>query len=588
MKEYKFNEKEIEMAIKDYLDDTIYPYALMITGEWGSGKTYFIKNDVLPKLENEQKKKCIYISLYGINSIEEINKLVFMNIILGSEKTKEMEDVIEPGVSLLARIIKPFIPVPDVIKDNRNIKNIKKIFIKKFKIKNIVFIFDDLERCSCSIEEVFGYLNNFVEQNQNKVILIANEKEIITHHQETEQSENIEDDKQKTCGNSYLLIKEKLVGITLHFHPNLKKVMESIVKNNEGIDSKLKNEILIDLNHIEERMKEHKNLRTFQIYLSKLNLLYQKIKSENYKNEKDIHKKVNKEILEACIKLKKGKEIGRAPGEFQFVSRYVEENFYNNDEVLKELKNFDEWITFEKRDPEGSMNKLKAFDFTKDKDVENAMELVIERLERNEESIYTKENFLDMLNLFIYYREIIGVGKEFVEKLETLIVNNFQIDKTDTLRYQYPDNPIKEKFQNSINRIYNHCQETKENKIQQQLTECLSKKNWSRELRNIVGFKFDAPESKRISFLDKINLQSLIERIEKSEAEQMIEFKDVLHWVYSEEQENSVEILKKFKEMMEEVKDRTEEKIKKYHLESIIQELANDIKSQEIFNYTGE
>src|SRR5699024_8638403 len=160
---------------KNYIEDTVYPYALMITGEWGSGKTYFIKNNVISGL---QQKKFVYISLYGISSIEEINKLVFMNIILGSEKSNKMEKVIEPGVNLLAGIVKPFIPVTDVIKDKKNIENIMEIFTKNFKIENIVFVFDDLERCSCPIEEIFGYLNTFIEQNKNKIILIANEKEI--------------------------------------------------------------------------------------------------------------------------------------------------------------------------------------------------------------------------------------------------------------------------------------------------------------------------------------------------------------------------------------------------------------------------
>lgn len=93
------------------------------------------------------------------------------------------------------------------------------IFTKNFKIENIVFVFDDLERCSCPIEEIFGYLNTFIEQNKNKIILIANEKEIGSQSYEKNNGKKKEDD----LVNHYLLIKEKLVGITLHFHPNMKK-----------------------------------------------------------------------------------------------------------------------------------------------------------------------------------------------------------------------------------------------------------------------------------------------------------------------------------------------------------------------------
>lgn len=582
MKEKRFNEEEILEAIKNYIEDTVYPYALMITGEWGSGKTYFIKNNVISGL---QQKKFVYISLYGISSIEEINKLVFMNIILGSEKSNKMEKVIEPGVNLLAGIVKPFIPVPDVIKDKKNIENIMEIFTKNFKIENIVFVFDDLERCSCPIEEIFGYLNTFIEQNKNKIILIANEKEIGSQSYEKNNGKKKEDD----LVNHYLLIKEKLVGITLHFHPNMKKVMASIVTNNDKIPKKLLNELNKNLNKIEEVMNEngHTNLRTFQFYLSKLNLLYQVIKDEVYNNE-EVYKKINIEILEACMKLKKGKEIGIDPGKFQFVPQYVEENFCSEDEVLTELRKFDERLTFEKKDPEDSMAKLKYFDFVRDNDVESAMSLAIERLERNEESVYTKENYLDMLNTFLFYVKKIGIGEEYVEKLEALIPIKFEIEETDTYKYQFPDNPVKEEFKNSIIRIRNQCKAKKESEIKQQLEECLSKENWTKELRSIIGIKFDSSEKRKISFMDKINMQSLVEKIKKSEAEQMKEFKDIFHWVYSEKQEIDVELLQKLKRRLEEEKEHTEEKMKKYHMNSIVQEIGEDIKLQNILNYSGE
>lgn len=586
MKEKRFNEEEIVQAIKNYIEDTVYPYALMITGEWGSGKTYFIKNNVISELENYQQKKIVYISLYGLNSIEEINKLVFMNIILGSEKSNKMEKVIEPGVNLLAGIVKPFIPIPDVIKDKKNIENIMEIFTKNFKTENIVLVFDDLERCSCPIEEIFGYLNTFVEQNKNKIILIANEKEIGSQSYEKNNRKKKKDD----LANHYLLIKEKLVGITLHFHPNMKKVMASILTNNDEIPEKLLNELNKNLNKIEEVMNEngHTNLRTFQFYLSKLNLLYQVIKDEVYDNEEEVFKKMNIEILEACMKLKKGEEIGIDPGKFQFIPQYVEENFYSEDEVLTELRKFDERLTFEKKDPEDSMVKLKYFDFVRDRDVERAMGLAIERLERNEESVYTKENYLDMLNTFLFYVKKIGIGNEYVEKLEALIPIKFEIEETDTYKYQFPDNPVKEEFKNSIIRIRNQCKAKKESEIKQQLEECLAKENWTKELRNIIGFKLDNSENRKISFMDKINMQSLVEKIKKSEAEQMKEFQDIFHWVYSEKQEIDVELLQKLKRRLEEEKEHTEEKMKKYHMNSIVQEIGDDIKLQNILNYSGE
>ena len=37
------SDSEIIEVVKEYLNSNIYNYAVMIDGEWGSGKTYFIK-----------------------------------------------------------------------------------------------------------------------------------------------------------------------------------------------------------------------------------------------------------------------------------------------------------------------------------------------------------------------------------------------------------------------------------------------------------------------------------------------------------------------------------------------------------------
>ena len=67
------NDKIIE-EIKKYIDDSFYDYAVMIDGEWGSGKTYFVKNELMKEVEDHIKnkndedsvKKIIYLSLYDL------------------------------------------------------------------------------------------------------------------------------------------------------------------------------------------------------------------------------------------------------------------------------------------------------------------------------------------------------------------------------------------------------------------------------------------------------------------------------------------------------------------------------------------
>lgn len=62
------NESQIIQGIKLYLNDKLYNYAVLIDGEWGCGKTYFVKNTLRRELIDQSIK---YISLYGCKSIHD-------------------------------------------------------------------------------------------------------------------------------------------------------------------------------------------------------------------------------------------------------------------------------------------------------------------------------------------------------------------------------------------------------------------------------------------------------------------------------------------------------------------------------------
>lgn len=72
-------EQQIKDEILRYIKDMSYNYAVLVDGEWGSGKTYFVKNtliNIIKKQEDlsETPRKIKYISLYGCKSVKEIQE----------------------------------------------------------------------------------------------------------------------------------------------------------------------------------------------------------------------------------------------------------------------------------------------------------------------------------------------------------------------------------------------------------------------------------------------------------------------------------------------------------------------------------
>ncbi len=82
------SDSEIVNFIKKYVNKSSYNYAILLDGSWGCGKTFFIKETLIPALkDNEENKtdhddcigrKVIYVSLYGITKKEEITKKIWI------------------------------------------------------------------------------------------------------------------------------------------------------------------------------------------------------------------------------------------------------------------------------------------------------------------------------------------------------------------------------------------------------------------------------------------------------------------------------------------------------------------------------
>ena len=74
--------EDLVESILDYVRADYTDYAIMINGEWGSGKTHFWNNKIRKKIDsmkfNGKQYKTIYMSLYGISNLEDISKKIFI------------------------------------------------------------------------------------------------------------------------------------------------------------------------------------------------------------------------------------------------------------------------------------------------------------------------------------------------------------------------------------------------------------------------------------------------------------------------------------------------------------------------------
>ena len=224
------------------------------------GKTHFWNNKIRKKIEsmqlNGKRYTTIYMSLYGISNLEEISKKIFIETTqLMDKNLRKFMDA--NGQTTIPEYAKTGIDMANFFGVTQNGDKVD--YGEFFSTDDKVLCFDDLERANVDVIDILGYINNFVEHDHIKTIIICNEKELSTKLK----SSNLEMktfiatyllDKQDELNNidkplvekiqekiehvfdkanDYERIKEKLIGETFEYAPKFDYIINGILMRYE-------------------------------------------------------------------------------------------------------------------------------------------------------------------------------------------------------------------------------------------------------------------------------------------------------------------------------------------------------------------
>lgn len=257
--------------IKQYLIiDT--NYAVIITGKYGIGKTFFYKNELSPMMEKtsipgkpSKKYIPIHISLFGIKSIEDVQSQIFLSLfpILKNKKVK-----LASGIGkMILRGTTQLLNLGEVDKYFEDFESIQQDYID---YDELVLCFDDLDRVGdgFKINDILGFTNSLVENAGAKVILIANDK--ILHETEGFNKNAL----------------EKVIGIFIQYSNNIEAVCEAIIKD-KCSESKAYCDFLMSHKSliIETIQKNDGNLRNLLFFIEHFRVIHNSLIGEFAKEE---------------------------------------------------------------------------------------------------------------------------------------------------------------------------------------------------------------------------------------------------------------------------------------------------------------
>jgi|GEM_PF-2629322 len=236
------NAKELKNVVLDYAALDCPGYAIMVNGPWGCGKTHFI-NDVF----GPENKKKLYVSLYGIESVSEIEDRLLSAL-------TSVDDVSDSDIGNAGKFFGGLAGVLGLVDGDGSsvgalaatMGSVVKLKILKNISKDKCLIFDDFERAGIDSTKVLSFLNKFIEHQGMNLIVLCDESQL-----------------PKDESGRYLSYKEKVVSVTVNLTRSPREIVNILFSSGGGVPEFLQKKSEEELLGLLEVL-DCRNLRTIK------------------------------------------------------------------------------------------------------------------------------------------------------------------------------------------------------------------------------------------------------------------------------------------------------------------------------------
>lgn len=583
--------EEIISVIKEYLQSTDANYAIMIDGDWGTGKTYFFTHSIVPIIEkfavkHVERKKYGYVSLYGLEKTEEISmELLYQYFGRGKRNAiKRFDKALEAVCEIIESILDGF----KLLK--LNLLKLKKL-LYSVDIKDWIICFDDFERSNLSVNQILGYINTLVEHNRCKVIILANENEIgkiklsekveekydvilsgrklsLNNNDNIDTNAELDANRLKELSRQvfgedvlYQSIREKVIGITIKYTPQLSCTFDNVVERFDDWNG-IKDYIYEKKNDIINYFAINKcvNLRTLIYIILKIKKLCEKMFQYNrdlYSYD-GIMNEFIKYIVYFTIYYKRGGDINKINfrGErgavyfikgsmetvkgYRFLQEFCITSYFPDNDFKKIISEYN---------PQSYSNKKKNSRFRaryntkillemgkwwekEDKEVERFIEKVHCELEKNR--IMPEDYQQVIANLLLMQKRGFNVGdiNKVISRMNTNIKNTDNVC-IERLGISFNDEEVQKEYDHYIDMLILQGENTeKDDDIHlDEILKCEDDKDWAAGLARYCDEHVLYIKSRK-SLMDMIDINVLVTRLNDASTKEWYEIQKMLRSVY--------------------------------------------------------
>lgn len=154
---------------------------IALSGKWGTGKTH-LWAEVKTEVRAEKVKNTLYVSLFGLSSIDQLKRKLIEASVPGVESHggvfDGLKNLFNSGVEAASKHYKALAAI----------NNLNLLLMAPAVLRNKLIVIDDIERKhdKLGINEVLGFIDEYSKQHGSRFILVLNDDQLLIKGDQSE------------------------------------------------------------------------------------------------------------------------------------------------------------------------------------------------------------------------------------------------------------------------------------------------------------------------------------------------------------------------------------------------------------------
>lgn len=164
--------KETKEHLLELLDDTDNK-VIALSGKWGTGKTH-LWGEVLHESKDEIVNGALYVSLFGLSSIDQVKRKLIESVAPGVEAYPKIWEAAKLAVNSGLKVLEGF------HKGFAALSDLNLLLLAPVMLREKVILIDDIERKHkrLGIDEILGFIDEYTQRHKARFVLVLNSDQL--------------------------------------------------------------------------------------------------------------------------------------------------------------------------------------------------------------------------------------------------------------------------------------------------------------------------------------------------------------------------------------------------------------------------